>query len=104
MTRKKDNGTVTFYKLRFKPNGKFYKPATGYRKTNISKQGKVYSKKSINFGYVTTIYVSIDADTCGRENISRNTYQKIIRTTPEDWEWVEYNVVQGEISPIKKSE
>lgn len=97
--------TTSFYKLRFIPTGKFYKPATGYswQKNNLSPTGKTYNKKAIGFSAVSRIYVPSDVlperDHVGYRRLT-NEKVKVIETLPEDWEWVEYEVVERNTSKL----
>lgn len=95
---------ISFYKLRFIPTGDFYKPSRGYswQKTNLSKQGKTYTKKALSWEAVNRICVPVKV-LPDRENVTRfGTHDrvKIIETLPKDWEWVEYKVVESGTLPI----
>lgn len=87
-----------FFKLRFKPLDKFYIPARGYKKNNLSSTGKTYSKKSINFGTVSSIYVNPE-ELPERKNLA--VYRgRMVSTEPGEWEWVEYIMKAVDISEI----
>jgi len=95
----------TFFKLRHISSGKFYKPASGYgwTKNNLSPTGKVYSRKAINFKSVSRIYVSSkefpDAEDLSWRNTNADKV-KVIQTQIEDWEWVEFQVIEKSIHKL----
>jgi hypothetical protein len=94
---------MKFFKLRFIPTGTFYKPSLGYVKNNLSKSGKTYMKKAISFAGVNRIAI-LEHLLPDRPDVRRDprSYQrwKVIETAPEDWEWVEYEVIEKETSKI----
>jgi hypothetical protein len=96
----------SFYKLRFIPTGKFYKPASGYSwtKNNLSPTGKTYNKKAIGFSVMEKIYV-LSKDFPDRPHDGWSSTHidkiKIIKTLPEEWEWVEFQVVEKTTIPVK---
>ena len=97
---------MKLYRLRFKPTGHFYKPATGYtwQKQNLSPNGKTYTKKSINFETVKRILVPSDIlphRTPVYKSPYSEKYPKAIETYREDWEWVEYDVIESKTYDIQ---
>jgi hypothetical protein len=74
-------GSMKLYKLRHKPTGQFFKPSKHGSKTNLAKTGKFYDKK-VTVAMLSGWY---------EHSVFSDDIRKIV---PEDWELVEYSVVE----------
>lgn len=72
---------MTFYKIRHKPTGLFFKPSRHRSKTNLSKKGKIYERKP-SMGWLGFTYHHPAPGT-------RDGYESR-RVEPGEWEIVEY--------------
>jgi len=95
---------MVVYKWRHKPTGLFYQPVKGNmgNKSNLSKDGKLYHKKynltsdkGIMYIALTdkleTLFTELNLHT---EVYSRMSSQIYSQTTPDDWEFVEFDLVE----------
>lgn len=80
---------IKYYKLRHKATGLFYRPVKGYDKLHLTKTGKTYTIKP-RFEWVEAIHTA--------EDVKLNPYNpSYTKTQKEDWEIVEYIVVEDKI-------
>lgn len=79
----------TFYKLRHKPTGAFYKPSTSGAPTNFSEAGKVYTKRPSKqvFGQRNCLHAKGGTG-------ARNLRVQDISIKLEDWEVVSFTAVE----------
>jgi len=83
---------MKFYKLRHKATGLFWKPSKHRGKANLSKVGKIYSKKP-TFKWCSSIYTP--------DAVKASSYNpKSTITQPGDWEVVEYSIVESNVVPL----
>jgi hypothetical protein len=85
----------TFYKLRHIPTGLFFKPNTNFytTKNNLSKTGKIYSKKP-SFEYVKYGVYNGEKYPTNDDHIASYGRDVCISYIPDDWEIVKYTVVE----------
>lgn len=79
----REDTSVTFYKLRHKPSGLFFRGYETGKQTNLSKIGKVYQTKP-SLAYVKDGYYDKD----------KKYITYVGRECIEDWEIVEYRAVE----------
>lgn len=83
---------MKLYKLRHKPTGLFYAPTKGLPKSNLFKDGKIYKKKP-SAGYMYSgLYIGEWKDSTDESRFL--IPYKIMDLVKEDWEIVEYTVVE----------
>lgn len=114
--------TTSFWKLRHKPTGLFYKPSVHRSKANLTKDGKVYNKRpslaqtsGINAPLPKEEMARLRAKFSDREtrrmtSWSDPEYQRYqkgyyhIPTLPHEWEVVEYRMVEHAVHPATREE
>jgi hypothetical protein len=91
------------YKLRHIPTGLFYRPLSD---NNLSKFGKVYKNKAINYNVVSVVNtlsnIASKNNLAVRVNKPFSNKYCTINTLPEDWEWVIYQYVEVNTENIKE--
>ena len=78
-----EDAKETFYRIRHKPTGLFFKPSTHRSKANLSKQGKIYYKKP-NSSYLGSKYHYPTG--------IHHSFYEAREVDMDDWEIVEYKV------------
>lgn len=93
----------TFWKLRHKPTGLFYKPSSQGSKSQLSPTGKTYSArkpKLKNLG--SFIYVSfkqMEGTSCAYKEIGR-WHDARLEVVPNEWEIVNYRVIEDGVEDV----
>lgn len=97
---------ITVYKLRHVPTGLFYQPVKGRwsrEKSNLSTRGKIYEThqypKDLHTGGVTVSENIINKYSL---NVKKTNYGNYLTTSENDWEIVEYNIVENKTYKIKE--
>ncbi len=94
------------YKWKHKPTGLFYQPvrSSGGTKTNLSKDGKLYHKKYNLTKSNSDMHIAINGnqlkifEELNLDIIKYNyTYQRYSQTSVDDWELIEYELVESMI-------
>lgn len=87
------------YKLKHLPTGLFYQPVTGRwskQKTNLSKNGKLYSAKNypnMNKNYSVNISKALEKKLNVLTRVSFGG-ELMVDTKPEDWKVITYNLIE----------
>jgi len=85
------------YRLKHLPTGLYFKPNTAHRgKNNLSKTGKLYSKKPSSTYGVGHLYVSKSIDKEFNLHAQKSKYNfgtLYINSIKEDWKIVEINLI-----------
>lgn len=93
--------TETFYKIRHIPTGLFYKPSIHGSKLNLSKHGKVYTRKPNTDRVANVRWKETDnyhnMPWSARRDVSRFVTIDVI---PSEWEIVRYETTEVERIPF----
>ena len=91
------------YKWKHTPTGLFYQPvrSSGGTKTNLSKDGKLYHKKYDLTKSNSDMHIAINGnqlkifEELNLDIVKYNyTYQRYSQTSADDWELIEYELVE----------
>lgn len=90
---------TTFYKLRHKPSGLFFKPTNYPTKLNLSENGKTYNRRP------TLRYLGKQINIAENPKYNARQYGSMEYLTedviPDRWEIVKYEVVEVESIPCE---